>query len=341
MKQRVALCVLAALVAAAGCGNKKEEAGAGSASGSGSDPWASSGSASGSGTGTGAGTGTGSSAEACPPAPKTAAPPAVTAKLAKPFFFHATKPGMANLWLFGTIHLGVAPDAIPDAVLDKLDHSERFAMETDINDPSLLSAIMRSDGKTLEQELGPKVWHQLACALGDATAKNLEHMKASTAATLLDVQGMPMTTPMDMFLLLRARKDGKGIVFLEPATKQLALLDKWMDAKSIEASLQDLDEARKKNIELIDAYAAGDDAKAIEMSKDDSDFVKAGKSHGEFVQMMKELLLDRNASWIPEIEDMAKKGDAFVAVGAMHLLGDGSVIDRLTKNGWKIERITP
>jgi hypothetical protein len=166
-------------------------------------------------------------------------------------------------------------------------------------------------------------------------------MKASTAATLLDVQGLPMTTPMDMFLLMRAKKDGKGIVFLEAAKKQLALLDKWMDARAIKEGVDNMEEGRKKNLELIEDYVAGDEAKAIELSKDDSDFVKEGRTHEEFGLFMKDLLFDRNASWIDEIEDMGKKGDAFVAVGAMHLIGDGSVVDLLAKKGWKIERVAP
>ena len=179
------------------------------------------------------------------------------------------------------------------------------------------------------------------CAVGPDMAKGLQNMKASTAATLLDVQGMPLTTALDSALLQRAKKGQKGIVFLEAGKKQLDLLDKWMDARAIKASLDDLDDTKQKNKELVDAYVAGDDAKAIEMSKDDSDWVKSGRTHEEFTQMMKELLLDRNASWIDEIEGMGKKGPAFVAVGAMHLLGPGSVVDLLQQRGWKIERVTP
>jgi uncharacterized protein YbaP (TraB family) len=334
MKQRVSVVVAAAVLAAA-CGNKSSSSPSGSASGSGSDPWA----AKGTGAASASGSGSASGSDDCPPKKDEPAPEAVTAKLTRPFFFHATKAGMANLWLFGTIHLGVAPDAIPDATLAALDKSERFAMEADINDPSLLADIMRTDGKKLSDELGPETWHKFACAIGPSTAARLENMKASTAATLLDVQGMAITQPMDMFLLMRAKKDGKGIVFLETAKKQLAILDKWMDARAIKEGVEDLDEGKQKNLELIADYVAGDEAKSIEMSKDDSDFVKEGRTHEEFGQFMKELLFDRNASWIDEIEDMAKKGDAFVAVGALHLLGDGSVVDLLEKKGWKIERV--
>ncbi|HTJ45325.1 MAG TPA: TraB/GumN family protein [Kofleriaceae bacterium] len=332
MKQRVSLFVAAAVVAAAACGKKNDTTSSGgSATASGSDPWAGSAKASGA-----------VDANDCPPPPTTATPAAVTAKLVKPFFFHATKPGMANVWLFGTIHIGVTPDAVPDSILEKLDKSERFAMEADITpSPDLLESIMRNDGKTLADDVGPVVWHKFVCAVGKMQASNAEHMKPSLAATVLDVQGLPTTEALDSFLFQRAKKGGKGIVFLEPAKKQLALLDKWMDAREIVWSVDHLDEIRKNNVELIDSYTAGDEAKAIEMSKDDSEFVKSGRTHDEFVQFMKELLLDRNASWIDEIEGMAKKGDAFVAVGAMHLLGDGSVIDLLQKKGWKIERVAP
>ena len=331
MKQRVSLYVAAAVLAAAAC-NKSSSSNAGSASGSGSDPWAASGSAVASGSASGS--------DNCPPKKDEKTPEAVTAKLVKPFFFHATKPGMANLWLFGTIHLGVSPDAIPDAVLTALDKSERFAMEANINDPSLLSSVLRSDGKKLSDDLGPETWHKFACAVGPDVAERLQNMKASLAATLLDVQGIAVPPqPMDMFLLMRAKKDGKGIVFLETAQKQLAILDKWMDARALKEEVDNLDEGKQKNEELVADYVAGDEAKSVEMSKDDSDFVKEGRTHEEFAGFMKDLLFDRNASWIDEIEDMAKKGDAFVAVGAMHLLGDGSVVDLLSKKGWKVERV--
>jgi uncharacterized protein YbaP (TraB family) len=346
MKKRVSLSVVAAALAVAAC--NKHDSSPGPASGGSAAASAAqtgSGAASGSGAGSQAGSAAGSAAVAigpdgCPVKPP--APEAVTAKLAKPFFFEATKPGWGHLWLFGTMHIGVAPDAIPDTVLTKVDKAERFAMEADLSDlTSLFGAIMRTDGKTLSDELGPAVWKEFQCAVGEQQAGAMQHMKASVAATMLDAQGLAPTTPMDLFLENRAQKGGKEVVFLEKAAKQLALLDKWMDARAIKEGLEDADEARKNNLQLISAYVAGDADKTLAMSKDDSDFVKEGRTHADFVEFMKELALDRNASWIPEIEDMAKKGDSFVAVGALHLLGDGSVVDLLGKDGWTVTRVTP
>jgi uncharacterized protein YbaP (TraB family) len=74
------------------------------------------------------------------------------------------------------------------------------------------------------------------------------------------------------------------------------------------------------------------------------------------------LLLDRNKKWVPKLEKMAtsplpppKANEAepavaeklakgagprhlFVVVGAGHLVGKGSVVDLLRKQGWTVER---
>jgi uncharacterized protein YbaP (TraB family) len=56
---------------------------------------------------------------------------------------------------------------------------------------------------------------------------------------------------------------------------------------------------------------------------------------------MSEMLYDRNASWIDAIEKLHAAGGAFVAVGAMHLVGPRSVLDLLSHKGYEVKRVTP
>ena len=51
------------------------------------------------------------------------------------------------------------------------------------------------------------------------------------------------------------------------------------------------------------------------------------------------LLVNRNARWVPRIENMLaqKGGNIFIAVGAAHLAGEDSVITMLREKGYKIE----
>ena len=53
--------------------------------------------------------------------------------------------------------------------------------------------------------------------------------------------------------------------------------------------------------------------------------------------LFQRLLVERNKSWIPRIEQLARGDrDAIVIVGAGHLAGKQSVIEMLEKNGWKV-----
>jgi uncharacterized protein YbaP (TraB family) len=44
---------------------------------------------------------------------------------------------------------------------------------------------------------------------------------------------------------------------------------------------------------------------------------------------------------VPELEQLHAAGGAFVAVGAMHLIGKRSVLDMLRQRGYQVTRLTP
>jgi len=273
-------------------------------------------------------------------APPTTAPaPAPGGVIAKPFLWKAEKKGKAA-FLFGTVHLGIdAESALPPWVWLRFDQAKSFAMETDINDPSLMTAVMRTDGKTLDKELGAEYWEKLEAVLGKILADNVKGFKASAAATLVAVQGLPMTLPMDLVLKQKAERGGKQIVYLEEAQKQQALLDKWMDVRMLRFLLDDIENQKKRNKDLVAAYRAGDEKAVVDLG-DESVLEEAGLSRAERDQSMKEMLYDRNAAWVPAIEKMIADGGGFIAVGAMHLVGDRSVLKLLEDKGYEISRVT-
>ena len=129
-------------------------------------------------------------------------------------------------------------------------------------------------------------------------------------------------------------------MFLEDATKDVAILDKWMDTKSLKETLDDLKGGEQRQQDMLAAYVAGDDAKLLALSTDEE---KAAIAHGytqaEYDAEMTDLLYDRNASWIAPLEKMHADGGGFVAVGAMHLIGPRSVLELLTKDGFQITRV--
>lgn len=261
--------------------------------------------------------------------------------LPHPLFWAVEKSGKTTYFL-GTMHMGVDPESrLPQIVWDKLDAAPTFAMETDL-DGDTLTKIARHDGKTLHAELGDAYWTKLEQAIGAKTAERIDDMKPMLAAAQLSTLGLPTTAPMDGVLSGRAVNEHKKIVFLEPVDLQINVLDKWTDARAIKEQLDDLSLNEQHSKDMLDAYVAGDDQKILALTDGErADFRRHGHSDAEYDAQMEDLLYRRNASWIPELEQLHAGGGGFVAVGAMHLIGKRSVLDLLAQRGYKVTRLTP
>jgi uncharacterized protein YbaP (TraB family) len=52
------------------------------------------------------------------------------------------------------------------------------------------------------------------------------------------------------------------------------------------------------------------------------------------------MLTDRNAAWVPQIEQMLRGADdVLVVVGAAHLVGENSVVEMLRQRGYAVEQL--
>jgi uncharacterized protein YbaP (TraB family) len=257
----------------------------------------------------------------------------------KPLFWSVEKDGKTD-YVLGTMHTGIDPESrLPDIVWQKLGESKTFAMETNLAEAGKLQ-VQRTDGSTLEHELGPDYWKKLEAALGVQVAGRLRGFKAMIPATLLSLRGLPETPPMDGALFGRALNEKKEIVYLEDVTVQGAVLEKWMDARALKDMLDELEVGEKRVKSMLAAYIEGDADRIEALSNEErEDFKRHGRPEKEYDEQMEDILYKRNASWIPTIEKI--HGGAFIAVGAMHLIGKRSVLDLLEQKGYKVTRITP
>ncbi|MBK9070842.1 MAG: TraB/GumN family protein [Myxococcales bacterium] len=314
-RSRLGAATVLALSLLAACRGKEQ-----TAKPSADDPWASK--------------APGSAATATPTAePAAPAEPALT----RPFFYTAKK-DTQTVYLLGTMHLGVNVEALPPSVMQPFAASKQLVVEADINDPTLLGVVLRKDGKTLRDDLGAEAFAKFEAVVGKQQAAGANMLRPAMAATLVQMQGLPQTGFMDMKLIQAARTAGAEVIFLESAASQLALLEKWITAKTLIAMLDHVETMKQSNQELLALYRAGDDVGLLALSKDTKQAALMGVTPAEQDAMMKDLLLTRNAAWIPGIEAAAAKGPTFVAVGALHLLGPGSVVELLQAKGWTVER---
>src|SRR3546814_152748 len=89
------------------------------------------------------------------------------------------------------------------------------------------------------------------------------------------------------------------------------------------------------DLQTLHAYWRAGDAEAIwdEMGADMRD---------RYPKLYRHINVERNDAWVPKIEQMlAEPGtdDTLVVVGALHLLGDDGVVEKLREKGYEVERV--
>lgn len=250
----------------------------------------------------------------------------------KPFFYKVQGPSGNAGYLLGTMHMGVdAEKELPKSVWDALMSSTSLAIEADIADVKIAMGLMLPKGQNLRDVLGEETWQRLVEELGEATANMLLPMKPAAAASALAVKGLPMTVPMDLALLNKANEQKKTIHYLEDAAFQLAMLDKVMNADTVREMLENPEKSDMKK--MLVTYRAGDADALLKEMEDTSSLGEDGPDK------LEALLYERNANWIPKLEELFETKGAFVAVGAAHLIGPRSVVELLEAKGYSVERL--
>lgn len=184
-----------------------------------------------------------------------------------PLLWKIERDGITS-FAFGTMHQGVDASTLPEVVGATLDGARAFAMETDLSQAATMP-VVRRDGSTLHDELGPAYWHELEKALGSDGAARVDGLRPMIAATLLSMRGLPETAAIDSALLTRAQARGIPIVYLEPLEAQFRVLEKWLDVRAIRDMLDDLPAVDQTGRDMLAAYTAGDAASIVTISERD------------------------------------------------------------------------
>lgn len=251
-------------------------------------------------------------------------------------------PGKTPSYLFGTIHsddprvLKLAPQ-VEKAFQD----AKSFSMEMLTSGAGLVSmaeAMFFSDGKTLEEVLGKTLYAQTLQALSQRglPATGIEKQKPWVVMMTLS---MPRTRGglfLDMALQLEATRQEKPTFGLETMQEQIAvfndlpmpdqvnlLRETVRNASAMEAQLE----------ELTRAYINRDLAQLMAIAEK---YQPPGDRTYE--KLMDRLLDQRNRRMLERMRPRLQEGNAFVAVGALHLPGPQGLLRLLEQAGY---RLTP
>ncbi|HKY82517.1 MAG TPA: TraB/GumN family protein [Sphingobium sp.] len=253
-----------------------------------------------------------------------------------------------TIYLFGTVHVlkpgttwfgnGVkrAFDSSDELVLEIVEPEDPQAMAT-----SMAGIALSRDGVKLSDRLSAedRGKYQAAMTAHGLPWQMFEAFNPWMAGMALSVQplgklGYKSELGAEKTLSAAARASGKKISALETVDQQLgyfAGLPMESQVKFLTATVEGLPDMEREFGRLIAHWQEGEpDKLAAEMNE----------SLEETPELAQVLLIGRNANWARWIKGrLASPGTLFVAVGAGHLAGKGSVQDQLKTLGVASARV--
>ncbi len=195
----------------------------------------------------------------------------------------------------------------------------------------------RASGKTLKSEAGADL-HKRFMQLVDKPDPMNEYLKPWSAAIMLQYpKQVADGVELDLKLQKLAQANGANIAGLEKVEEQLGIFDGMSKEDQIQA-LQDVLDNYDKNIKMQNkmqsAYMAKD-LRGLQRLIPESLALSADKEAAK--QLMKLLIDDRNVRMAERSVKYLDEGNAYIAIGALHLPGNIGVLKLLEDKGYRVE----
>ncbi|WP_252192949.1 TraB/GumN family protein [Rhizobium sp. CSW-27] len=269
-------------------------------------------------------------------------------------FWKIEKPGLAPSFLLGTMHL-TDPRvlAMPQAAMQAKAAAKVIVVESDeILDPQKAMSklmtkpqlTMMTDGRTLQSYLTADETRLLEASLKKrgiplaAVSRMQPWMLYSFFA--LSTCEMTRKARGEAFLdqkiaedAVRAGKPVKGLETLEEQLESMAAVPTQLHMKSLMEGLDRDDQMGDITATTIDLYLAGDIGMIMPLLKSVSPDGADGEGYAAFEQR---IVTERNHRMAERALPILKDGGAFIAVGAMHLVGDEGLVSLLRKAGYTL-----
>lgn len=255
------------------------------------------------------------------------------------------KPSQPASYLFATMHVSdPRVVTLPPPVEQAFSGSRQFVMEMLLNFQAvgLVSrASFFSDGRTLDSVMQTEDYLRLLMVLqkrqqiGESAVRHLKPWAVFSLLMMPVEEGT--AAALDMQLYRRAIQAQKPVAGLETAQEQVDVFDQMSIADQLWLLNQAVDEIEQTDAlfpEMLEAYLRGDLAALIliqqQMMSAESDIDD---------RLMHRLLTQRNLRMAQRMQPYLQQGDAFIAIGALHLPGQGGVLHLLEQQGYAVSSV--
>lgn len=240
-------------------------------------------------------------------------------------------------YVFGTFHMLPKEDfLLKDKVKNAFTSSEQVVFELDMDDPNMVTEMRNlstiTDGSNLKNYMDEEEYALLDTYFKTNMGIGMEKLKGLKPLMLSSMIMMNFmgeeSASYEGSLLTMAKEQNKDVEGLETVAFQMGMFDQQPYESQVDDMIRLLNEPdfmKDMFSEMIGFYK-NENITDLHAHMD-------GYFAGD-LQLMKRLLDDRNADWIPKIEEKSKDKKTFYAVGAGHLGGKQGVINLLKEAGY-------
>jgi uncharacterized protein YbaP (TraB family) len=257
----------------------------------------------------------------------------------------------------GTMHLTDPRIAkLPDKAKEAIAHAKSVALEVaDLSDKAVAAAMAKAqgflvytDGKTLQAQLSDdefKKVRQVVTKAGmpENSAVVLKPWLISMLLATSDCERQQVASGakvLDLEVAAEAQKDGLTVTGLETIEKQLSALASIPNDQQIamlKVGLKYADRSNDLMETLVQMYLKRQIGAAMPFQL--ALAAEAGVPASAFDGFKKILLIDRNAGMRDAALPLLDNGNAFIAVGALHLVGPDGLVALLRKRGYAVTAV--
>lgn len=254
-------------------------------------------------------------------------------------------------WVFGTIHASteaMRSDNSLGLIKSKIATARTLITEVDLAQYSAeqqqqlaLRVALLHDGKNLQQIVNNKTWQDLLSyqqnkGIPESAFVAFTPWFVALQLSIIEGQiaGFDFTQPIDDVLMQHARANQVNVTGLETLEQQLGFFANSNQGEQLLAdTLAQITSNQYTVKHLAEMWQSGDVEqlqKLLTLSLGDypsTDFV------------LETLLKERNQSWMSKLATEVKTGDAIIAVGLMHMVGENSVLALLRQQGITVTRV--
>jgi uncharacterized protein len=257
-----------------------------------------------------------------------------------------TRKGVAPSHVYGTIHVADARlSELPAPVLKAFAASNSLMVEF-LPDPyakeRFLEAAMFLDGQTLEEKIGAADFQRAFEHLRAIGLSREFVNKLKPWGVLLNLRnpGGADGSPLDALLLERARERRLPLYQIEGVEEQIFTFDEFpMESQValLKHSLAHREELLQLAARTLDAYLAGDLGAIWRLREE---FVQRHPQIAVHQAVMtKRVVHDRSVVMAFRMQRQLRRGNAFIALGALHLYGEKGVLALLKEDGYAAARV--